>query len=290
MKTIVPTGLPKALFPTVCLLLALLPSGFAQNTLIPVVTVQATQPIATVANPGVFTVFRKGDTNATLNVWYDLGGTASNGVDYATIPPHLVTIPAGAISNTIVISPLANPPPANAAKTVVLTLTNSPLMTPVNYEIGSPSSAVVYSRQANQSAAGREDRLAAQRRCIHRAGQHPAPCQSSRLGWHCYQRGVLRQWRRFGTGMPVVLDPPGVNGVTGLVYLFNWQNVPTNDYCLTAVATDNGGLARHFRAGQHHGSIAANELSTRRPHHQSARWRGASCAGQHSPLRLCARE
>lgn len=46
-----------------------------------------------------------------------------------------------------------------------------------------------------------------------------------------------------GPGLPVVLDPPGVNGVTGLVYFFKWQNVPTNAYSLTAVATDSGGLS-----------------------------------------------
>ena len=73
---------------------------------IPVVTVQATQPIATATNSGVLTVFRAGSTDATLNVWYDLGGTASNGVDYASIPPHLVAIAAGTISNTIVVTPL----------------------------------------------------------------------------------------------------------------------------------------------------------------------------------------
>ena len=46
-----------------------------------------------------------------------------------------------------------------------------------------------------------------------------------------------------GRGLLVVLDPPGVNGVTGLVFFFNWQNVPTNNYTLTAVAMDNGGLS-----------------------------------------------
>jgi len=46
-----------------------------------------------------------------------------------------------------------------------------------------------------------------------------------------------------GPGLMVVLDPPGVNGLTGPVYFFNWQNVPTNSYSLTAVATDNDGLS-----------------------------------------------
>ena len=96
---------------------AILTSGtkaHAQTTdsnLIPVVTVQATQPMASATNAGVFTVFRAGNTNATLNVWYDLGGTASNGVDYALIPPHLVAIAAGTTSNTIVVTPLTNSPP-----------------------------------------------------------------------------------------------------------------------------------------------------------------------------------
>ncbi len=54
------------------------------------------------------------------------------------------TIAAGATSNTIVITPIEQPAAVSAVKTVVLTLTNSPLLTPVNYEIGSPSSATVY--------------------------------------------------------------------------------------------------------------------------------------------------
>jgi len=46
-----------------------------------------------------------------------------------------------------------------------------------------------------------------------------------------------------GSGMMVVLDPPGVNGVTGPVWLCNWVNPPPGNYPLTAVATDNGGAS-----------------------------------------------
>jgi len=46
-----------------------------------------------------------------------------------------------------------------------------------------------------------------------------------------------------GPGAPVVLDPLGVNGITGLVYLFNWQNVPANAWSLTAVVTMVGGVS-----------------------------------------------
>jgi hypothetical protein len=207
------------------------------------VTVQATQPVATVTNPGVFTVFRAGDTNATLNVWYDLGGTASNGVDYATIPPHLVAIAAGAISNTITITPLTNAPVSGVARTVVLTLTNSPLMTPVNYEIGSPSSATafiwanggtnlppfvkLFSPQSGAVFYTPTNILLSAK-----AGDSDGSVTSVEF---------FAGTNDLGPGVMVVLDPPGVNGVTGPVWIFNWLNVPVGSYSLTAVATDDGG-------------------------------------------------
>lgn len=46
-----------------------------------------------------------------------------------------------------------------------------------------------------------------------------------------------------GPGSPVVLDPPGVNGVTGLVYVLNWTDMPAGAYALTAVATYNSGAS-----------------------------------------------
>ena len=46
-----------------------------------------------------------------------------------------------------------------------------------------------------------------------------------------------------GQGHPVVLDPPGVNGVVGLVYFLPWPDVPPGNYALTAVAADNQGAS-----------------------------------------------
>ena len=314
---------------------------------ISVVTVQATQPFATLANPGVFTVFRAGNTNAALNVWYELGGTASNGVDYTTIPPHLVAIAAGATSSTIVITPVPTPPASPLAKTVVLTLTNSPLMTPVNYEIGSPSSAVVYLGSTNfpppvvittpkdgavfytptniligasfgyfgsppptniEFFAGTNDlgkglfgvssgfggstyltwgnpppggyALAAVASYVNFGSTTSAPVHITVLqgpvtnlppvvsliaptnGAVFYTPANIQLLasasdpdgsisnveffagtNNLGRGSPVVLEPPGANGVTGLVYLFVWLNPPPGAYPLTAVATDNRGLS-----------------------------------------------
>jgi hypothetical protein len=46
-----------------------------------------------------------------------------------------------------------------------------------------------------------------------------------------------------GQANPVVLDPPGVNGVTGPVWFLAWFTVPAGNYTLTAVATDDQGLS-----------------------------------------------
>ena len=218
---------------------------FAQNTgIVPIVTVQATQPIATATNSGAFTVFRAGDTNATLNVWYDLGGTASNGVDYATIPDHLVAIAAGTRQSTITITPLAVPA-SSVAKTVVLTLTNSPLLTPVNYEIGSPNSAVVYIEGNGTTNLPPRVAIVAppDGSVFYTPTNVEILAKAGDLDGNVTNVEFFAGATDLGPGTPLVLDPPGVNGVTGLVYLFNWQNVPPGNYPLTAVATDNGGAS-----------------------------------------------
>ena len=130
-------------------------SSFAQlppyplptNFVIPVVTIEATVPVATWGGgPGVFTVTRTGSPVPALNVYYQISGTASNGMDYQSIG-RWVFIPSGVGSSDIVVKPIDLG--QSDTKTVVLTLTNSPLMDPVggsmpvNYIIGSPSSATV---------------------------------------------------------------------------------------------------------------------------------------------------
>src|SRR6266704_1638155 len=64
------------------------------NSVMPVVTVRATDPFASESGDnGEFTLFRAGPTNQTLNVYCIYRGTASNGVDYASLP-NFITIPA----------------------------------------------------------------------------------------------------------------------------------------------------------------------------------------------------
>ncbi len=104
----------------------------------PVINVTATKANADESgtNNGEFTFTRAGDVRAPLTVTYATGGSAVNGVDYATLPGS-VTFPAGATS---VIVPLVVIPDiqAEGLDPVVLTLTNSS-----SYTIGSASSAKV---------------------------------------------------------------------------------------------------------------------------------------------------
>jgi hypothetical protein len=83
---------------------------------------------------------RDGTTNTDLTVQYTIGGTASNGVDYATISDS-VTIPAGRSYALITIVPLSDNDSAyRHYDTVVLTL-SLPAIAPVPYRLASPSKA-----------------------------------------------------------------------------------------------------------------------------------------------------
>jgi hypothetical protein len=145
MKTIHPTSMARRFFSAICLSLALVSVGFAQTSTgnsIPVVTIRATDDHGTwTGDPAVFTVFRSGNPAPTLNVYCCISGTASNGVDYQAIG-NFVSLPAGVRSNTIVIHPLNLG--QTDTRTVTVDLCPSPLMIPINYSIGSPSSATVY--------------------------------------------------------------------------------------------------------------------------------------------------
>ena len=86
----------------------------------------------------IFAVKRLGDASSDLTVNYSIGGTASNGVDYAALP-GFVTVPAGSAYALIPIVPI-DTGASNVSKTVVLTLTPS-TNTPPDYIVGFPPRA-----------------------------------------------------------------------------------------------------------------------------------------------------
>jgi hypothetical protein len=91
-------------------------------------------------NTATFLLSRDGQTNADLTVYYSIGGTASNGVDYAAIPNN-VTIAAGQRYALVTVVPLNDNDSAyRSSDTVVLGLT-VPSNAPPPYRIGSQSKA-----------------------------------------------------------------------------------------------------------------------------------------------------
>jgi hypothetical protein len=104
----------------------------------PTVTIAATSPTATEVGPtpGVFTVTRTGPTDGSLTVAYAVSGTATAGSDYVSLP-GTVTIPVGAASATITVTPI-NDTLVEPNETVVVTL--SPTQA---YLVGTPGTATV---------------------------------------------------------------------------------------------------------------------------------------------------
>src|SRR5437879_4205543 len=104
----------------------------------PTVTTVATDATASEQGPdtGTFTVSRTGGTASALTVQYSLGGSATYGIDYQSLP-NSVTIPAGAASAIVTVTPIDDTE-VEGDETVILTISAD-----AAYNIGSPNSATV---------------------------------------------------------------------------------------------------------------------------------------------------
>jgi hypothetical protein len=211
-------------------------------------------------NPAIFTFSRAGNTNSALTISFGIGGTASNGVDYATIT-NSISLAAGQTSANVVITPV-NEPSANGYKTVVLTLPRRLVAESsggTNFNVGSLNRAVAYiaynytnvppavsivtptngssflSLPNIEIAAHAFDsngwvtavEFLANGRSLGVVSNNP-------FGSRTAEPLVLRE--SHGSVLPVWLGSH-VNR-----YQFVWTNVPPGNYALTAVATDNAGL------------------------------------------------
>jgi hypothetical protein len=95
------------------------------------------ESVAEPSSPGAFTVKRDGDLTEGLVVHYRVGGTAGNGVDDVALG-GTVTIPAGATSTGIALTPLDDTL-LEGDESVIVTLTND-----INYDVGTPGSATIF--------------------------------------------------------------------------------------------------------------------------------------------------
>src|SRR5713101_4546245 len=140
-----------------CLLTSFLAQRSSGQTNVPIpsstnlstVRVFASDPSASETGPdtGTFTLRREGgDTNLAMNIFFHLGGTAQNDVDYQTISSNsfnFVYLPPGTLSADVTITPIDDSI-AEPTETVILQIVPPPYLSPVvYYRIGWPSNAVI---------------------------------------------------------------------------------------------------------------------------------------------------
>lgn len=109
------------------------------------VTIHATDPQAAEAfsNTGTFTVKRTGGTNFSQLIFYELSGTASNGVDYEELG-GTVQMPAGALAVSFTVKPIDDLL-VEGTETVAARITPSPLdCATCGYDIGEPDLAELF--------------------------------------------------------------------------------------------------------------------------------------------------
>lgn len=210
----------------------------ATNFSMPVVTIWATDPLASWAGKtGTFTAVRAGPTNATLNIYYSIVGTATNGADYTQIG-NWVTIPAGERTNSIAIDPINNG--QSATETVKLHLTASPLMIPINYIIGEPDTAVVYITPTFMTNIPPTVAITTPPS----GATFAAPANIPVCAYAFDPDGYVATVEFFAgtTSLGIRTNNPASASPVNPFCLL-WSNVPPGNYSLTAVATDNGGAS-----------------------------------------------
>lgn len=221
----------------------------------PIVTVEATQPSASPGDPGIFTINSTGDTNAALQVDFNLGGTAQNGIDYAAIS-NSVTIPAGQTSAQVVITPLVSSS-AGRQKTVILSLMGFPIplyarsshsesdvFIPFDppYQIGSPSQAVVFIQSTNRNLRAPTVRITRPRNGRFFAFGSSIPITAQTFDSDAYVTEVefFDGTNQIGITQSSGTPPPAA----GVPFEFIWTNAPIGRHVLTALATDSENESR----------------------------------------------
>jgi hypothetical protein len=226
-----------------------------ERTLPPVVSVEATDPEAAEVPPGgtpntaTFAFRRTGPTERALVVFYSVGGTAENGVDYRQIGSRVI-IPSGASSAPVVVEPIDDRL-VEGTETVHVTieppiLLSASILPIENYIIG-PN---------NQARAGiRDNDVAPSNQPPKVAIVHPgngdifvAPASIRFCAEAKDADGFVRSVEFFeGTNsLGVVTDDlPLIGNLTfpppDQIFCLSWPSVRPGGYVLTAKATDNRG-------------------------------------------------
>ncbi|MBI1177093.1 hypothetical protein GC207_06595 [bacterium] len=220
------------------------------------VVVLATDPIASegatdwntadsAPHTATFRVYRTERNDLPLEVYYHLGGTAENGVDYQQLSGH-VTIPTGEWSAPVVVDPVDDQI-VEGIETVVLELAPvaCPAIWPPSpdcYEIGWPSRAVAFIRDNDQDA-NRRPKITLTQPMNGDTFDAPTSIDIRARakdpdGWVRLVEFYDGHEKIGEVPMNFIQEPPPGQEQ---VFEFTWSQAPLGGHVLTAVATDNHG-------------------------------------------------
>ena len=221
----------------------------------PIVTVVARDPIA--AEPGptanalntaIFEVRRTGDTDLPLTVFYRLGGTASNGIDYAELP-NSVTLAPGERRSEVVIAPLDDNL-VGGPESVVLTV-----LPPICIDLSPPPPGCsLVGRQSTARAIIRDNDetnrppvVAIVRPLDGSVFLAPADIPIVAQARDDDGRVVSVEFFEGDNSLGLVTNNPAALTPARPPFHLIWSNVPPGHYVLTAEATDNDGASTRSR-------------------------------------------
>jgi hypothetical protein len=223
-------------------------------TNIVVLTIEAVDPVAVeqdprtdaLSDPALLVVHRHGPTNVALIVEYRVGGSASNGVDYARLSGR-VDMPAGARRAEIVIDAIDDAL-VEGTETVIVSLLEPACIAifpppPECYRVGREGTAVAYirdndSRPSNSPPVVRI--TAPANGAMFRAGSDiQIDAVTADRDGYAPMVEFFANGRKIGEQTIHFVDRPP-DGAP-IEFSFVWSNVVASAYTLTAKATDNGG-------------------------------------------------
>lgn len=209
------------------------------------VTIHATDPQAAEAwsDTGAFTIRRNGGTNFHQLIFYELSGTASNGLDYEQIG-GTVEMPAGALAVSVTVKPI-NDSLVEGTETVLARIVPSPLQCPTcGYEIGQPDIAEV--RIEDNDTGGTNHPPFIRLNSPVDGAEFTGPAD---IGLRAYAQDTEDRFfvrveffegansLGFGTFEPTACPAPYCP-----YFALTWSDVPPGEYTITARVTESGGL------------------------------------------------
>lgn len=221
-----------------------------------IVTVQAPDPRASepgstsTGDPGMFAFHRMGPTNFALPVYFRLGGSATYGVDYAEIR-NVVTIPAGEVSVSVPVKPLADNLAEGLENVTVQVVPPACIAIypppPECYLVGMPSGAEVFIADAQEPPQPTNYPPVVRITSPPNGAIFRSPVNIPLFAYAFDRQEAIASVEFFAGANSLGLgEPVGRSNVVGTVnatnmYFLVWSNPPVGQHVLSALATTKSG-------------------------------------------------